>query len=726
MWRSGLDASPDQFREQAHVIAQDAVWFAFWMLALTTVAGIGLLGSIDTNPTSLSLELILTGLLYGIAVMIWARTRRDADQAFQLINPLVVLAIFFTSLSDAATLSACVLYAFCHVITAASCGRWRIARNLALLYLCLIGIATLNVEMGWYGSIRQNATAINRANMLAFAVSSLLSVLNVHTGLRRQQRLTRLFDDALLRSSTERDRAQQAAELRANMIDELSQEIRIPMTGVMGATQLLEQQNLSPAQRHLVTIQKQGSNRLLLLVNEMLDRAKLDAEHSPMDDQVFSPRDLVAEVAELYAPQAHRKNVELGWCATLNTPELVQGDATRVRQILGTLVANAVKFTHIGLVQINLSIGTDDLLIFEVNDNGKGIAASTLGHIFEPNPAKQPHAENNYAMSLPNCRLLARQMGGELYAHSTPMQGSDFALSLRLPSVASNATLALRTSKNFVVPDQSLVVLGASPSLAVKLHVLLTEMRIHALFSNSAPMPPSKQSRGEFEGLRPTVYILDAWPGHGSCLGALPTLLSQARQGVAKLILVCDVAHESTIDMPDSVLQLFRPLRREHLHNALVWAYGKQTVNDALAEQARMRVLLVDDNAINLMLGRALLELLDVQVEVAVGGCAAVELSSQQYFDLILMDLSMPDLDGIAATRQLHARQRQQGHSPTPVVAFTAQSDPQILAQCQTVGMVGILSKPYSIEQLRAVLEPYMPLPQNHFNAIESTARLQP
>ncbi|MEO8279507.1 MAG: ATP-binding protein [Ideonella sp.] len=519
---------------------------------------------------------------------------------------------------------------------------------------------------------------------------------------RRRRGLEALLESALKWTEAERDDARRLAERRANTVAELGHEIRTPMTGIVGATQLLAQQPMSPVQRQLLSIQRQSAERLLNLVTAVLDEAKSEAGPAKPGRDPYLPHQLVAEVIELFAPQAHRKGIEIIWTADPEVPHVLLGDAMRIRQILSNLVSNAVKFTQRGVVHVHLLQSLQHTLQIEVRDTGAGLAAAEIDTIFERFVSAAPAGEQAYStgLGLSICRDFARAMGGEVTVRSHPGQGSCFVLEVDCTSCGSTATGASAGTPEKPPPGRVWVV-GASAPLQIQLQFLLNAMGTGCRFVDHLPSE-AEWAQGAVQS---QAIMIDAWVGHGRCVDLLPAILGGVRDINRRVIVINSVAQDAALGVFDAVWQVFRPPRWNAMREALTWAFSTQPeAGPSLSTTQPLRVMLVDDNPVNQIVGKAMLELIGAQVKLVSGGRAAVEAAQGEAFDLILMDLQMPEMDGLEATRRLRIDEARRAASPTPVIAVTGQAGLEVEAQCRSVGMDSLLLKPYTSSQLHTVV----------------------
>jgi CheY-like chemotaxis protein len=341
----------------------------------------------------------------------------------------------------------------------------------------------------------------------------------------------------------------------------------------------------------------------------------------------------------------------------------------------------------------------------EVRDTGRGVPPDRLEAIFERfvSDAAGDARSHSTGLGLPISRELARAMGGDVSASSGLAKGSCFALDL-----PGSAARAESTEERLAEPPPAgrLWVVGASSPLEVLLRFMMRELGVEARFIDRLPSEAEWADGRELA----QAFLVDTWVGHGHCIELLPGILDHARQHESRVIVMCSVAQDAAFGVLEDVWQLFRPPSRDSLREALAWAFDSDApagpVTSAIA--SHMRILLADDNAVNQIIGKVMLEEMGADVVVAHGGQAALEESFRRPFDLILMDLQMPQMDGLETTRRLRVHERRENLPRTPVVAVTGQAAIEVETACRDAGMDEVLPKPYTIDQLRAVVESHI------------------
>ncbi|MDR3511569.1 MAG: response regulator [Caulobacteraceae bacterium] len=513
-------------------------------------------------------------------------------------------------------------------------------------------------------------------------------------------RLARLPDGRRLITG---ERRSEGPTQRDRYLASLSHELRTPLNGVLGMADLLADTRLAADQRaYLLALQESGRH-LLGLVNDVLDLACLDAGEFALHPAPVEPRRLLQSTAELLSPRATEKGLEIAWTAPADLP-VVLADEGRIRQILFNLAGNAVKFTERGGVLLSAERCGGDArrarLRFSVSDTGPGVPEAERERIFEP--FVQAHGDrlrtDSAGLGLAIVRRLTAAHGGRISLESPPEGGARFCFEADFPVERAPARgkgpLARR---NVVVVSSNPVVRAAAAGL------------VEAAGGKAWAFGDAAEAQAGAP--RDAVALVDhALIDRAQAGGARRGRLAKPLDGRPSVVLLApeERAHIPRYRRAGFDGYLIKPLRDVSLIERTLAAAGAAAAPAEAADEradsqtgadAGARVLLVEDNPINALLARSLLEREGCLVDHAVGGREAIKAAEVQSFDLVLMDLRMPGLDGIGAAEALRAM-----GIKTPIIALTADAFEEDRRACLAAGMDDFLAKPLAPEALRAAL----------------------
>ncbi|MBB3060171.1 response regulator [Microbulbifer rhizosphaerae] len=512
-----------------------------------------------------------------------------------------------------------------------------------------------------------------------------------------------------------RDAAEAASRAKSLFLASMSHDLRTPMFGVLGFTDLLGETDLDPVQREYVRLVDQSANSLLGLLNDVLDFSKIEAGELVLEQGTFRLDNVLGESLHSHAAPAADKSLELAYRLPPDLADLtVEGDRLRLRQVIDNLVSNAVKYTDEGHVAVDVSVvsRTDRELVlrFEVEDTGIGIPKERRAEIFEAFQQLRPPApRQGVGLGLAIATRLVERMGGEIGVQSEPGRGSTFWFTARLglageaPRFRASRDL-LRGRRVLAVDDYPLNLRiltevvenwGMEPVAVGSGAIALDELRRAARAGTPYDLVLLDQVMPEMSGLEVAEQIRG-----DDTLRDLPiVLLSSAAVGLAEpeRFRSARISHS-----------LLKPVTQLELWTAVVEALGPPA--EKAPSKARpgvvstRRVLLAEDSPVNQALVIRLLEKRGHDVTLARNGREAVEAFEPGRFDVLLMDVQMPELDGFDATRAIRAAERKSG-THVPIIAMTANAMKGDREKCLEAGMDGYLSKPARAEDLYAAVE---------------------
>lgn len=515
-----------------------------------------------------------------------------------------------------------------------------------------------------------------------------------------------------------RDEALQASVAKSQFLANMSHEIRTPLNGVIGMAELLSGTELSEQQKEYAGIIMRSGDTLLSLINDILDFSKIEAGRLELESTPFRLRDLLGDTVQTLAMRAGEKGLELAHHIPPEVPDRLIGDPTRLRQIIVNLVGNAIKFTDAGEVVVDTRLArldeTSATVEFEVRDTGIGIPEEQQERIFEAFGQADSTTTRQYGgtgLGLAISAQLARKMGGELKLDSTPGKGSAFSFTARM-ELASEDDLP-----RAAVPEElhglPVLVTDDNETNRTILAEVLENWGMTVKIEASAEAALALLDAMASSGTQPRLALLDLMmPGMDGIDLAAEIRKRPALDAMRILIMSSAgcTGSETRLRELNIHRMLVKPVKQSDLLNAILASVG--TIRrEAAPPEAQvpagvtpLKILLAEDGLVNQKVAIDLLTRRGHSVDLAENGKEAVEAAARGSYDVVLMDMHMPMMDGVAAAREIRAREKTEG-SRLPIIACTASVTPADRERCANAGMDDFVGKPFRADALLRAVE---------------------